>query len=259
MKFRMMSDLHLEFENTKKELFPIPYIGEDYLILAGDIQVGTKKQKWFKRLLKYRNVVYILGNHEFYGHDIHLLPKAMKYFAKSINETAKRRCYPGRLHFLHDEVLQIPNSNIRILGSTLWSQIAPQFTSQVLNTMNDYKDIQCQARKINTHDTVTLHNKAVDFLSKELQNISKAEKILVMTHHAPHYESIIDKYRLDMVESAYASNLEYLLSNVDIWIHGHTHSSVDYIIGKCRIISNPRGYYGYSVNNDFNKDLIIKL
>ena len=34
-----MSDLHLEFETGGKELYPIPYMGEDYLILAGDIHM----------------------------------------------------------------------------------------------------------------------------------------------------------------------------------------------------------------------------
>ena len=28
----------------------------------------------------------------------------------------------------------------------------------------------------------------------------------------------------------------------DLWIHGHTHTSFDYRVGRCRVLCNPRGY-----------------
>ena len=34
---------------------------------------------------------------------------------------------------------------------------------------------------------------------------------------------------------------------VDLWVHGHTHDSFDYLVdrpggGTCRVVCNPRGY-----------------
>jgi hypothetical protein len=48
---------------------------------------------------------------------------------------------------------------------------------------------------------------------------------------------------------------------VDLWVHGHTHSSFDYKLGKTRIICNPRGYPGTfgDMGNDFNPNLIVEI
>jgi hypothetical protein len=31
-------------------------------------------------------------------------------------------------------------------------------------------------------------------------------------------------------------------SRVPLWIHGHTHYNVDYVIGSTRVLTNQRGY-----------------
>jgi hypothetical protein len=38
--FKIMSDLHLEFQDGREHEFTVPYDGEDALILAGDVQTG---------------------------------------------------------------------------------------------------------------------------------------------------------------------------------------------------------------------------
>lgn len=48
-------------------------------------------------------------------------------------------------------------------------------------------------------------------------------------------------------------------AQADIWIHGHSHSSKDYYIGKTRIINNPRGYSPGELNKDFIDNLIIEV
>jgi hypothetical protein len=32
-----------------------------------------------------------------------------------------------------------------------------------------------------------------------------------------------------------------------LWVHGHVHAKNDYIVGNCRVVSNPRGYIGHEV------------
>jgi predicted phosphodiesterase len=45
----------------------------------------------------------------------------------------------------------------------------------------------------------------------------------------------------------------------DLWVHGHTHNSFDYMLGKTRVIVNPYGYKDVEINPQYNKDLVIEL
>jgi hypothetical protein len=42
-------------------------------------------------------------------------------------------------------------------------------------------------------------------------------------------------------------------------VHGHIHENNDYMVGNCRIISNPRGYHGMELNPNFNPRLDIEV
>jgi len=67
MKLHILSDLHTEFAD-----FSPPETGADVVILAGDIGVGVGGVEWAARRFSKVPVVYVPGNHEFYGHDIGL-------------------------------------------------------------------------------------------------------------------------------------------------------------------------------------------
>ena len=70
MKLQIASDLHLEF---LQRLFPgerlmSPAYSADLLVLAGDIANGTEAIELFRDWPV--PVLYLAGNHEFYGHAI---------------------------------------------------------------------------------------------------------------------------------------------------------------------------------------------
>ena len=44
-----------------------------------------------------------------------------------------------------------------------------------------------------------------------------------------------------------------------LWIHGHTHESFDYEIGKTRVICNPRGYAPIEINKEFKPDFNVEV
>ncbi len=44
----------------------------------------------------------------------------------------------------------------------------------------------------------------------------------------------------------------------ELWVHGHTHYSFDYMVGNCRVICNPRGYSNID-NPDFNPNLVVEI
>jgi len=48
-----------------------------------------------------------------------------------------------------------------------------------------------------------------------------------------------------------------------LWVHGHTHSSRDYVVGRCRVVCNPRGYAlaprALPENAAFDPALVIEI
>jgi hypothetical protein len=88
------------------------------------------------------------------------------------------------------------------------------------------------------------------------------QKVWVLTHHAPSYQSIHPKYRMETVNGSYASDLDDLILShpqIKYFSHGHTHESMSYTIGECRVICNPRGYYPSQMNPNFDPNFEIKL
>ena len=81
MKIQLLNDLHNEFLRNGRA-YPkhkwtglIPETQADIIVLAGDIDTGTNGVEWAvkesERLGK--NIIYALGNHEFYGHEFNSL------------------------------------------------------------------------------------------------------------------------------------------------------------------------------------------
>ena len=60
MRIRILSDLHLEFE-----AFSPPKLAVDVVVLAGDIDVGVRAVPG-AGAVSDSDVVYVLGNHEYY-------------------------------------------------------------------------------------------------------------------------------------------------------------------------------------------------
>jgi hypothetical protein len=75
------------------------------------------------------------------------------------------------------------------------------------------------------------------------------KQFVICTHHAPTFQSVHEHYRHDtLMNGGYASDLsEFILDNENVlfWTHGHMHDPSDYMVGQCRVICNPRGYYGH--------------
>lgn len=60
MKIQVLNDLHQEFG-----FMDLSFEGADLVILAGDINLGTKGIEWIKSTITDVPVIYVLGNHEY--------------------------------------------------------------------------------------------------------------------------------------------------------------------------------------------------
>lgn len=125
--------------------------------------------------------------------------------------------------------------------------------------MSDYRLIRNElggASLMAPKDTVAIHNQSVKWLKDSLTSISPEKKVVV-THTAPSKHSIPEQYQGEVLNSAFASNLEWLIEKYQpaLWVHGHTHGHADYMIGNTRVLANPKGYPGE--NSDFEPTLVV--
>jgi len=250
MKLHILSDLHIEFGNFKP-----PKTDADVVILAGDTHIGQKGIAWAADNFKDSEVIYIIGNHEYYRGAIPKLTEKLKALSEGTD-----------IHILENDVLTI--KNIRFFGCTLWSDFRllnnldiAAFTAQ--DMMNDYRLIRLSPkyRRIKPSDTAIWHRKSRLWLTKELKSGNSAKfKNVVITHHAPSSLSVPERYKSDLLSAAFASEMGDFISDVkiDLWVHGHIHDSSDYHIGKTKIICNPRGY-AHEPNSAFIADLTIDI
>lgn len=90
-------------------------------------------------------------------------------------------------------------------------------------------------------DARARHEKAVAYIFDEAK---KHRRVVVMTHHAPSYMSAFG-HASDKLTPACCSNLdEQILDHpqIELWVHGHTHQSERYMIGKTKVLANQCGY-----------------
>jgi Icc-related predicted phosphoesterase len=241
MKFHILSDLHIEFTTHKYHPVGRKWPESDILILAGDIGVGRSARNFIEEQAKIRPVIYILGNHEFYNND-------MDDIREFWNEVEIENLY-----VLDNKYVDI--GGYRFIGSTLWSD-----TTGSAIPMNDFSLINNGyfTQNIGTK----MHKENVKWLENAIKE-SVDKECVVITHHLPSFECISEKYKDYEFNKGYASNQDHLLGkdNVKLWIHGHTHDSIDKEINGTRVICNPRGYcqYGRIENKKFNPNLIIEM
>ena len=248
MKIQIISDLHQEFGYTD-----LSFDNADIVVLAGDVNLGTKGIEWIKAKISGKPVIYVLGNHEYYKGSY---PKTLH----KIKEAAQ----DSNVFVLENSFADI--EGIRFHGTTLWTDFSifgnpVQYGMICQSVMNDYKKIKRDPSysKMRTVDIFKIHQFSKLWLQQSLEE-AKGMKNIVVTHHAPSIHSVPEQYKNDPVTSAYASNLEDLIQEYQplYWIHGHIHTPSDYEIGATKIICNPHGYIDEKYNG-YEKELIIEI
>jgi predicted phosphohydrolase len=248
MRLRLLSDLHLEFGSSE-----VPSVPADLVVLAGDINVRDRAADWILRTFPdpATPVLYVLGNHEFYGEKIPRL-------------TEKLRDFYANTHVRLLENASTALGSYRFFGATLWTDMAlhgdVDAGSAAALDMNDFKRIRTSPlwKNFRPADARAFHAESIRHLHAFLS--AGADNAVVITHHAPSVRSLPPEARAEPITCSYASDLEALIREFQplLWIHGHIHHSSHYRLGRTTVIANPRGYPS-ALNPDFKDDLIISL
>lgn len=255
MKIQVTSDLHLE-----RQGIDLQNAGADVLVLSGDI-IGAKfiedRTRYtecdslvFNRVRsffdsvseRFQHVVYVAGNHEFYGYK----------WRKTHTEIFRFLEDYTNIHYLNGGWKRI--DDVVFVGHTLWTDMNkgdPLTLHAVRDMMNDFRVIRNDLlgyTPLKPHTTALEHMEALKFFRQVVQLDPKLKHVIV-THHSPSFQSVSHEYKDQyLLNGAYHSDLsEFILDHpqIKLWTHGHVHDPFDYHIGETRVVCNPMGYIGY--------------
>ena len=250
MKLNVLSDLHL----SQGEL-PLPENDADLVILAGDLARPARAVAWASRIPK--PVLYVPGNHEFYGGSIE----------GTVTEL-KRLCAGTRIRVLDCEEAVL--GGVRFLGSTLWTDFMlggagaarDAAMREAERFMRDFSVVRIGGTPFTPEASAGLFAQHAAWLEERLA-APHAGPTVVITHHAPSPRSIHPRFAGSPLNACFVSDAERLIDarRVQLWIHGHTHDSFDYRVGGTRVVCNSRGYArdGINENASFDANLLLEI
>jgi len=253
VKLNILSDLHLS-----RGALEMPENDADAVVLAGDIARPRDAIVWAAGFAK--PVLYVLGNHEFYGGSI----------AGTVAEL-KRLCAGTGIRVLDNDELVL--SGVRFLGTTLWSDFMlfgegggrAAAMREAQRFMRDFSSIRVgeSAREPFTPAASAALFDAHAGWPKRKLAVPYDGPTVVITHHAPCRKSIHPRFAGSLLNACFVSDAQALVesSGARVWIHGHTHDSFDYRVNGTRVACNPRGYAKGGVNENplFNANFVLEI
>lgn len=258
MRLQIFSDLHLEF--GERDIPPLAK-DTDFVVLAGDIapactrRIADIAETW----IGARHILYVPGNHEYYGRDI-----------EDARSELGQDCRWRGVTLLDPGVAVI--GHVHFIGATLWTDFRLDGAGSeawahrdVGENLADFtgaiRDRKAEGGLLTTYDTARRHAEDRAFIEAELSTARDAGRTaVVITHHAPSPRCVRPWFASNPLNAGFASDLEDLILRFQppLWIHGHIHDPIDERIGETRVIANPRGYPGVE-GRDFNPAFVLEV
>lgn len=263
MRFRLVSDLHLDFDSKSapKRAHPsehlwmpasLPDDHDMVLVIAGDLWVESKFLKmediegktWLERVAhRFKAVVFVLGNHDYWGSRFDEVHDEVDALIAERGLSNAHLLRAGR---------SVIVDGVKFVGDTLWTDFNNAdyaVLSNAAQIMNDYKYIRNTEsyRKLKSTDVLHAHRLQRDAIFKSLEEVIPT---VAVVHMAPSYQSVSDRYRNvsdEILNYLYFTELGNKIAyevgpHLKFVCHGHMHNSCDYMIGDARVLCNPRGY-----------------
>lgn len=262
MRLLVISDLHLEFGPFT---FPSPLPAFDVAVFAGDVSKSiTAAVEWMqserKQVLRDCPIVYVPGNHEFYGSEM-----------KSALAHGRAAAELANVNLLARQSVVI--DGVRFIGCILWTdyrllskpKISMVIAGQELNDhrLIRYREDDGHYSRFMPWHAAAEHRLDLAFIRSELGTQHNGPTVLV-THHAPHPGSVQPRHQGSSLSPAFVSDLSALIEEYqpELWIHGHDHGSHDYRVGRTRVLANQAGYpsaRGDRENPGFNPARVVEV
>ena len=240
MRLQLLSDIHLEFHQDGGRAFieSLDPEGVDVLVLAGDVTVADRIPDALRLVCQHygnATVLYVHGNHEFYGTS---RPNVITWTKQAVKANPN-------LRWLDCDHVVVDGR--RFLGAPLWFRDDLN-AHQYRRGMTDFHVI-----KGFTSWVFKENDRAVKFLRSEMR-----QGDIVITHHLPSPRSISPYFKNSSLNAFFVCNMEreMIEHKPALWLHGHTHASLDYRLGDTRVLCNPLGY-PHSINRQFQEHRVL--
>ena len=253
MKIQLISDAHLNMEHEFSVLNP----EAEVFIMAGDMASSPKAAKKYLTDLRKQTkipIIYVLGNHEYYGLNLYT---GLDAYRKAVSKIKG-------VHLLEKQGLEL--EGISFWGTTLWSDLSdPLAAWAVQDGLSDYLFIEREpGTYIRALDTHTEYLLALDWLKTALtENLER--KNIVITHHAPCWECRNTYFDYDhrnrLITHGFCNRLDTLMHvyNISHWLYGHTHKSQSLRVGGTQVVSNQVGYEHEKKQSGFDRQQLIDV
>ncbi len=238
LKIQVVSDLHVEFHRDDGQTL-VEEIGgteADVLVVAGDLApAGRLAGALSKLCARGCPVVFVPGNHELY--------RASPRSLASVRLTIEKE--QPNLHWLEEEIVEIRGQ--RFVGTPLWFAETSDWVLH-RSSLCDFDYIRDFVPWVFAKNRASVH-----FLRKTVR-----QGDVVVTHHLPSPRSVPTRFSHSRLNTFFVCDVEDVIREraPALWVHGHTHDSCDYAIGKTRVLCNPFGYVPSEVNGNFDARLV---
>jgi len=260
-KIALISDLHNEL--YREEGRPVPDIQlkteVDVLVLAGNIDIQEHGARYAIEQGQKLGVpvVYVLGNHEFYGRP-----------DRPLIDKVREQTLGTDVTILDADSVTIADT--RFIGATLWTDMALLGTSrknQLLSyaalNVKDYDKIRGVHKPVTqvftpTHACVW-HDQDKAFIEAELKK-DDDEKKVVISHHAPSAQCLASSEQDDLLSACRASHLDWMIEKYqpEAWLYGHIDYPNQVQVGKTTVINNPGRHQQNDTATNY-EPLVIKI
>ncbi|KAI2620188.1 calcineurin-like phosphoesterase [Hypomontagnella submonticulosa] len=266
MSIQVLSDLHLEapkaydvFEITAKA---------PYLALLGDIgNIVSHREDCLafltQQLRQFRIVFFVPGNHESYHSDWPETLRTLRAFEQAVREDASL----GDFVLLDRTTFRLPDSNIVVLGCSLFSNVPQDCHEAVSFGLNDF--FHTKDWDVDSHNEA--HRRDLAWLNHEVSALEHTEvQIAILTHWSPSNDlrAVDPRHIQSPITSAFSTDLSNELCfkspKTKVWAFGHTHFNCDFKMDRgasvqpLRLVANQRGYY-FSQAAGFDQEKVIEV
>lgn len=234
-QYYILSDLHLEFRQGKEKAFWSEFPDHPDVrtcIVAGDFTSfgmpdGVVWSHFRELCRRFDKVIYVPGNHEYYGTDCLAIERRLRLLAHDFHPI---------LTILKAGMILVHQGQ-RFLGDTMWFPDRPE-VHMYRRMINDYHQIKNLFPWAFTQSGLFL-----DFLRRECQ-----PNDIVITHHVPTEVDTSSRWKLSPTQPYFVNHdAERYIDKAGsvkpkAWIYGHTHDKHHYSHMFTEFICNPLGY-----------------
>lgn len=243
MKIQILSDIHVEFhrDNGRSFVRTLDPDVADVLCIAGDAGTGRLAGGLLKLIADTyapKPVLYVPGNHEYYDSSFKVTDRYLRGLGDKIANLQVLNCNGTKI------------KGVKVIGAPLW------FPNRPRNTLFEKGLADFDMISNFRNEVYSMNVQQQEYLRRNM-----TRGCVVITHHAPSYYSVSERYLSSEINRFYVCPMEELIlqKHPTLWIHGHMHSTVDYMVGDCRITANPYGYYCAEVNREFDPNRVVEV